>query len=188
MCQYLFPTRCSRAFAFNSGRLSTPRSIPSPSSHSTLHQRSLSPSSPSVRNPPFSESSVVSPSLDSPSPSQFLPNVNSDQSHRSPLHRAPSLHRRGSSNSSTLVAAPRPRLFAEYMPPTPPARRRRSSVISLGARSAPAPLESETEQSESDAEVTGRPMARSEGGAKDVRKGYEALRERLRAAASARRT
>ncbi|GAA5925340.1 Sfi1p [Sporobolomyces koalae] len=194
-------TSYRQAFRNTSGRLSMPRSIPSSSPSSAPRagspvDRPMSPFPPSTDTGLSLETLTLSP-LSSPigNPAHSLPRSNSN----SAIATSVSLSSPRQVLVRTTIPAPspvgafrrRPRLSAEYVAPLPPlTRRRRSSIASLGARSAPAPTapsESGTETEDEYRSMFSRKTARSEGGEaepRDVRKSYEALRERLRAAAT----
>ncbi|GAA5920612.1 hypothetical protein JCM1841_001474 [Sporobolomyces salmonicolor] len=160
----------------------------------------------------FSSSlSLSSPSRDpSTAASSFYPPSTSQiPLSSSPLDRPSRRLSTASLSTQPLPHPPaRPRLSAEYSAPTPPPRRTRSrSVASVkSSRSAPAAAgtryrtdDGEDDESEEWRDCAlvrseGRPGGRDEDGdgdggggessARDVRKGYEALRARLRAAAA----
>ena len=141
--------------------------------------------------------STAATSLYRPSPRRSESFTSGDKLPPTTLASSPSFKERRLSSSSSNSAPSRPRLSAEYSPHPPTqdrtARRRKSIISLIEARSEPAAGQGHRahQYSSEDGEgEQGRGETRSEGGGRaigrerDVRRQHEALRRRLREAAS----
>ncbi|GAA5888206.1 hypothetical protein JCM5296_000229 [Sporobolomyces johnsonii] len=195
------------------GSQHSPFSRLSPSCHLArpASPSSALPASPRFRPSIDSFSSSLSLSSPSRDPSTAATSFHPPSTSQIPLSSSPPDRPSRRLSATSLSGQPlphppaRPRLSAEYSAPTPPPRRTRSrSVASVkSSRSAPAAAagtssrthegEDDDDESEEGGDHTevrsegwrgGRDRDGGESGARDVKKGYEALRARLRAAAA----